>query len=162
MSSLLEAYAGFNQNAWPAWLFWYALAAFAVVLVLRSNRVASRFTAAFLAAYTIWIGVAFFWIPYALIRSFAWFGGALFFYAGVIHSDLSFERPRRSGPSLFGAAAIAFVLIPYPFIGALEGHPFPGEPIFGISPCATAIFTVGFLLWSRSRLPTYLIFIPLG
>jgi hypothetical protein len=86
----------------------------------------------------------------------------LFFYVGVIRSDLSFERPRRSGPSLFGAAAIAFVLIPYPFIRALEGHPFPAEPIFGISPCATAIFTVGFLLWSRSRLPTYLIFIPLG
>jgi hypothetical protein len=166
---LLAAYTTFNQNAWPAWLFWYGLAAIAVVLLLQSNRVAPRFTAGFLTAYSVWIGVAFFWILYAPIHSFAWFDGALFllqgalfFFAGVIRSDLSFERLTRSGPSLFGAAAMAYVLIPYPFIGALEGHSFPGEPIFGISPCATAIFTVGLLLWSRQRLPTYLLFVPLG
>jgi hypothetical protein len=84
MSSLLEAFAGFNQNAWPARLFWYALAAVAVVLVLRSNRVASRFTAGFLAAYSVWIGVAFFWILYAPIHSFAWFDGALFLLQGAL------------------------------------------------------------------------------
>jgi hypothetical protein len=44
----------------------------------------------------------------------------------------------------------------------LEGHPFPGEPILGISPCATAIIMVGFLFWSRQQPPTYLLFVPLG
>jgi hypothetical protein len=168
MGSVLEAYAAFNQGAWPLWLFWYGLAVAAIVLVLRSNRLASRFASAFLGAYSIWIGVVFFWILYAPMDKNAWLvgiaflvQGALFFWAGVVRSDLKFE-PRRNAAALFGAVAIAYVLVPYPFTGALEGHPFPGEPIFGISPCATVIFMVGFLLWSRQRLPTYLLFVPLG
>jgi hypothetical protein len=89
------------------------------------------------------------------------FQSALFFWAGVVRSDLKFEPARNAG-ALLGATAIAFVLVPYPFTGALEGHPFPAEPIFGISPCATAMVTVGFLLWTQQRLPTYLLFVPLG
>jgi len=168
MNSVLEAYATFNQGAWPLWLFWYGLAAIAVVLLLRSNRLASRFASAFLGAYSIWIGVVFFWILFAPISPNAWFvgiaflfQGALFFWAGVVRSDLKFE-PTRTAGAMFGAVAIAYVLVFYPVAGALEGHPFPGEPIFGISPCATAMFMVGFLLWSRPRLPTYLLFVPLG
>jgi Family of unknown function (DUF6064) len=168
MSSVLEVYATFNQGAWPLRLFWYGLAVIAVVLVLRSNRLASRFASAFLRAYSIWIGVVFFWILYAPMDQNAWFvgiafrfPGALLFWAGVVRFDLRFE-PTRNAAALFGAVAIAYVLVPYPFTGALEGHPFPGEPIFGISPCAAAIFMVGFLLWSRQRLPTYLRLVPLG
>jgi hypothetical protein len=110
---LLAAYATFNQNAWPAWLFWYALAAVAVVLVLQSNRVASRLTAGFLAAYSVWIGVAFFWILYAPIHSFAGFDGtlfllqgALFFFAGVIRSDLRFDRPTRTARPCSGRSPL--------------------------------------------------------
>jgi hypothetical protein len=168
MSSVLEVYATFNQGAWPLRLFWYGLAVLAVVLVLRSNRLASRFASAFLGAYSIWIGVVFFWILYAPMDKNAWFvglaflfQGGLFFRAGVVRSDLKFE-PARNVMALFGAVAISYVLVPYPFTGALEGHAFPAEPIFGISLCATVIFMVGFLLWSRPRLPMYLLFVPLG
>jgi hypothetical protein len=62
---------------------------------------------------------------------------------------------------VLGVAIMLYALAAYPVIGTLTGHAFPAAPVFGVAPCPSVIFTAGLLLWSRPRLPAYVIVVPL-
>ena len=61
---------------------------------------------------------------------------------------------------MVGGAFMLFALA-YPLIDALTGHYFPVAPVYGLAPCPSAIFTAGLLLWTRPRMPIYVLFVPL-
>jgi hypothetical protein len=113
----------------------------------------------------VWLGIVFFGIFYntitpALVDGAMFvFGGALFLIAGVVRQDLKFELKW----DLLGVIGGAFMLyaLAYPVIDALTGHYFPAAPVFGLAPCPSAIFTVGLFLWTRPRMPIYLLVVPL-
>jgi hypothetical protein len=85
--------------------------------------------------------------------------GALFIWSGIIRPDLKMRfRPGLAGWA--GALLITYALILYPMLGHSLGHQFPAAPTFGVTPCPTVIFTLGYLLWSEGRLPLYLLVVP--
>jgi hypothetical protein len=60
-----------------------------------------------------------------------------------------------------GLAFTLFAMVLYPLLGWLAGHGWPRSPVFGVTPCPTAIFTWGLLLLVHGRTPLRLTVIPL-
>jgi Family of unknown function (DUF6064) len=158
-------FAQANTAVWPMQIVWYAVALAAIGLTIRPIHHSGRLIAAFLAAYYVWLGVVFFGVFYNTITpaladgAMFVFGGVLFLIAGVVRQDLKFEA-RWDPLGVVGGAFMLYALA-YPVIDALTGHYFPAAPVFGLAPCPSAIFTVGLLLWTRPRLPIYVLFVPL-
>jgi hypothetical protein len=51
---------------------------------------------------------------------------------------------------------IVHAMLVYPVLGIVSGHVYPGQPIFGVAPCPTTIFTFGLLLLltaTRAQVP---------
>ena len=68
---------------------------------------------------------------------------------------------RRGGPvAVVGGLAVLYAMLVYPLLGIVFGHSFPYAPMFGVAPCPMVIFTFGLLLWTRPRVPRYLLAIP--
>ena len=83
---------------------------------------------------------------------------AILLWAGFRNGGLEF-RPRRDRYGVTGAVLIVYALAIYPAIGQALGHRYPSQPTFGL-PCPTTIFTVGLLLWARSRVPWLVFVVP--
>jgi hypothetical protein len=168
VQQFFSMFAQANSAVWPMHVVWYAAAVAAVWLAIRPTRRSSRLIAASLAAYYAWLGVVFFAIFYRPLNDHALaaaamfvLGGALFLLAGVIRQDLQFQPPRWDLWGVTGGAIMLYALAAYPVIGVLTGHDFPAAPLFGLAPCPSAIFTAGLLLWTRPRLPLYVLVVPL-
>lgn len=57
---------------------------------------------------------------------------------------------------------IVYTAIIYEVIGYLSGHGLTKGPMFGVAPCPTGIFTIGFLLLARGRAVIWLSLIPIA
>jgi hypothetical protein len=158
-------FAQANTAVWPMQIVWYAVALAAIGLTIRPFGNSSRLIAAFLAAYYVWLGIVFFAIFYNSITpaladgAMFVFGGVLFLIAGVVRHDLKFEV-RWDLLGVVGGALVLYAFA-YPVIDAVTGHYFPAAPLFGLAPCPSAIFTAGLLLWTRPRMPIYVLIVPL-
>jgi hypothetical protein len=168
VEQFFSVFARANAAVWPMQLVWYAAALAAVVLAIRPVRRSSQLIAGFLAVYYVWIGIVYFAIFYSAINDHAMaagamfvLGGALFLLAGVIRQDLQFRPPQWDLWGVTGGVIMLYALAAYPVIGALTGHSFPAAPLFGLAPCPSAIFTAGLLLWTRPRVPLYVLVVPL-
>src|SRR6185503_17117127 len=51
-------------------------------------------------------------------------------------------------------------MLVYPLIGIAIGHVYPRQPMFGVAPCPTTIFTFGLLVLTATRVPKHLLVIP--
>lgn len=85
--------------------------------------------------------------------------GLLFLWKGALSPSLSFS-PRRDLYGWTGGLFLAYAMIVYPVLGSIAGHTYPASPVFGVAPCPTTIFTFGLLLWTRGRVPGWLLLIP--
>lgn len=162
---LFEAY---NQAIWPAQVVAYLLGLAAVLVVIAGVRGSSRIVCGILAAFWLWLGAAFLFGamrtidagPGPMVFGTAFLlQSALWVTAGVLRSDVRFER-RLTSASVLGWAMIAYALVLYPLLGLLAGHVYPRQPMFGVAPCPTVIFTFGLLLLTATRVPKYLLLIP--
>lgn len=160
-------FAQANTQVWPTQLVWYAAAIAAVALAIKPIHRSSQVIAGFLASYYVWLGIVFFGINYSSINDHAplqgamfALGGVLFLIAGVIRQDLQFQA-RWDLAGITGGAIVLYALVAYPVIGNVTGHFFPAAPLFGLAPCPSAIFTAGLLLWTRPRMPMYVLLVPL-
>ena len=167
VEQFFSMFAQANAGVWPMQLVWYAAAIAAVVLAIRPVPHAGRLIAAFLAAYYLWLGIVFFGIYYSPISDHALaagamfaLGGVLWLIAGVIGQDLQFQ-PRWDVWGVAGGVFMLYALAAYPLIGISTGHVFPAAPVFGLAPCPSVIFTAGLLLWTRPRMPMYVVVVPL-
>jgi hypothetical protein len=156
-----------NTALWPMLIVWYLAAIGAVALALWGRGPASRLITGFLTAYYVWVGIVFHAIYYRTLNPHALayaalfvLGGLLFLRAGVLHTDLAFQ-PRWEPLPVLGGLFMLYALAIYPLLGMLAGHVFPAAPLFGLAPCPTTIFTFGLLLWSRPRVPVYVLVVPL-
>jgi len=55
---------------------------------------------------------------------------------------------------------IVYAMVVYPLLGFLSGHVYPGSPVFGVTPCPVTIFTFGFFLLARKKVPLGVLIIP--
>ena len=91
--------------------------------------------------------------------------GVLFIVQGGIFLLYGFYRNRisyRIENNVYGVAGMSMIvysILLYPLLGWWNGHIYPASPTFGL-PCPTTIFTFGILLFSISRLPWFILIIP--
>ena len=166
VDQFLNVFARYNAAVWPAQLFLYAVAICAIGLALQQRKDFSKSVSFILSLFWIWMGLVYhFWFFSTINRAALVFAavfvlqGILFIVAGVLKGRLKF----RFRTDTYGIMAIAFfmyALMIYPALGYLFGHRYPAAPTFGV-PCPTTIFTFGILLCTDSRIPLYLLPIPL-
>jgi hypothetical protein len=162
---MFEAY---NLAIWPVQIFAYVLGITAVALVAWRFRESDRLITGILAAFWFWLSGVFLWTymrtidtgpgPAVFAAAFA-LQGVLWLVAGVLRHDLRFD----ANPTLFTVAGnllIVYAMLVYPLLGLLNGHVYPRQPVFGVAPCPTVIFTFGLLLLTASRVPKYLLAVP--
>ena len=163
----LAVFERYNLAIWPLQIVAYALGVVAVAVTLKPVRRSDRVIGAVLAIFWIWIGVTYHLVYFREINPAATVFGAFFVTQGVLFLFVGVVRPRLvfraglSASSMLGGLLILYSMVAYPIIGSLLGHGYPRSPSFGVAPCPTTIFTVGLLLWTRARPPTYVLAIPL-
>ena len=163
----LDVFARYNLAVWPAQALLLLLGLTCVLLALIDREWSSRMINLILSFLWLWMGVVYSFVFLTRITWIAWIFGALFilqalifFEAGVRKSLLSF----RLTPGLYGAVGIlviCFALGIYSTPGYLNAHTYPAAATFGL-PCPTTIFLFGLLLWTKHRVPGYVMVIPLA
>jgi hypothetical protein len=162
----LAVFERYNVTIWPIQVVAYGLGSSAVLLTLGLHRYGDKIVSGILAVLWLWTGLVYHVLFFAPINPIAILFGAAFIgqaviwvFAGVVLDRLRF-RIGRDLPSAAGGACIVYAMALYPLIGYLLGHGYPRSPSFGITPCPLTIFTFGLLLWSRVRVPRYVLAIP--
>lgn len=165
-NQFLEVFRTYNEAIWPIQLLAYILAFASIFAVFRIRKYNSQWVSIILAILWIWTGWVYHILFFSTINPAAYLFGGLFILEGLLiwisgrfGHNLHFAF--KPGPlGWTGAALIFYAMIIYPVLGSLGGHAYPAAPMFGVSPCPLTIFTLGILLWSRPKLPLYLLIIP--
>lgn len=162
---LLAVFATYNQQVWPMQIIAYVLGMVAVLLAFRPIRAASRWIAAILAFFWLWVGLMF-WLPSALqgftpayLFCVMFVIQGLLFLPHLLHATISFGTYSRPY-TWVGIAMLLYALVGYPLVGMLVGHIYPRTPPFGLTPCPLIIFTFGLFLLTNRKLPKALLVIP--
>jgi hypothetical protein len=165
---LLAVFERYNQAIWPAQTVAYVLGLAAISLILRPCPYSDRIVNSILVSLWLWTGLVYHVLFFARINPIATLFGAAFIgqaaiwaFVGVVQGRLRF-RIARELPSLVGAVFVVYAMVLYPLTGLLLGHSYPRSPSFGLTPCPLTIFTFGLLLWSRARVPRYVLAIPIA
>jgi Family of unknown function (DUF6064) len=163
----LGIFADYNLAVWPAQVVAYVLGLIVVAALLRPSTSRHKLVAGALAAMWVWTGVAYHAIFFARINPVAlFFGalfvvqGALFIIAGVAGRRLVFGHAAGPGAAL-GWLLVVYAAVLYPLLGQTTGHPYPTQPMFGITPCPVTLFTFGVLLLTSAPVPRWLLVVPL-
>lgn len=166
VDQFLNVFARYNVAVWPAQIVLYAIALGAIGLALQRTRNFSRTISCLLSVLWLWSGIVYHLIFFSRINPAAYLFGALFIfqaflfiYAGVLKRKLSFSFPRRSY-GIVGGLFLVYALIVYTVLSFKLGHRYPMTPTFGV-PCPTIIFTFGIFLWTRRKVPLYIMIVPL-
>lgn len=162
----LNVFRTYNTAIWPLHVAAYLLGLGAVGLSVRPTALSDRLIGAVLAGFWLWMGAVYHLVFFRAINPAATIFGAMFLvqgiaflFAGTIRHDLRFTgRNDRYGWT--GGLFVLYALLLYPVLGAALGHGYPQAPMFGVAPCPTTIFTFGLLLWTRGRVPAWLLLIP--
>jgi uncharacterized protein DUF6064 len=164
-------FGAYNEAIWPLQVVAYVLGFTAVAVVIWRWRQSDRVVTGVLAAMWLWIGSVFMWTfmrtidsgpgPLAFTVAFL-VEGILFLLLGVLRSDLRFELQinKLSVFGVVGGLLIVYAMLIYPLLGLLNGHVYPRQPVFGVAPCPTVIFTFGLLLLTTVRVPKRLLVVP--
>lgn len=166
IEQFLEVFELYNRSIWPAQLIAYLLGIIALILIIRSNSRSDRFTNLIIGTFWIWMGTVYHIIFFSGINPAANIFGFLFILQGILFIALNFKENklqfvfRKDLYGLAGGLFILYAMIGYPLLGHTFGHIYPQSPVFGVAPCPTTIFTFGLLLWTKGRVPYWLLVIP--
>ena len=159
--------AGYNAALWPAQILAYALALAALALVSVQRPWSGRAIALILAAGWAVSGYVFHLQNFQTINFFAIYIAPVFLlqallllWSGALRGELVFAIGRDRN-SARGLVLIAAALLLVPFLGWLEGYGLDGAAIVGLAPAPTLVFTLGLLLCTKGRTPSYLLVLPL-
>jgi hypothetical protein len=162
---VLGYFAKYNTMVWPMQVVVYLLCFVALYLAVKKIKYSDRIIAATLAFFWLWNGIVFFPPTGAASMLFSAFAvlfviQGILFLIGVAKPFVSY-RIGTDIYSIIGIVLILYGLIGSPLVGALAGHLYPKMALVGLFPCPLLTFTFGFLLCTNSKVPTYLLVIPL-
>ncbi len=165
--SLSALYAQMNVALWPLQLVALAGALAMLWLAVVQRQRGVRVTGALLVAAWLCCGLVFHLDYFAGLSFTAPVYGGLFLaqaavlaWSVVLHGGAAFGPP--SGVAGWtGVAAIAYALVFLPLI-AVFGEGLATARVFALAPGPTAVFTLGILLMSRSRVPLLPLCLPLA
>lgn len=154
-SEFLGVFAAYNTAIWPIQFAAAALGFVTIFLLFWRPPWADRTISAVLCFFWLEMAVGYHWLHFAAINEAAYAFGVLFalqalifLIEGVIRGRMHFE----TSPGLrswLAALLIGYAFLVYPLLGLLATHPWPETPLFGVTPCPTTIFTLGFLVLVR-------------
>jgi hypothetical protein len=166
-SEFLQVFADYNTAIWPLQPVAAGLGLLAIVVLYRRFAWADRLIAGILCSFWTMMAVGYQWMFFSTVNDAAHAFGILFllaalafFVEGVVRSRMTFDVV----PGVRGWVAVLLVVYAfavYPLIGLIVTHPYPETPLFGVAPCPTTIFTLGFLLLVRHPRPWLLAAVPL-
>ncbi|MDX1617318.1 MAG: DUF6064 family protein [Balneolaceae bacterium] len=164
----LNLFREYNTAIWPAQIAAYLLGFAAVFLTHRKEIRLKKSILAILGIFWIWMGGLYHLMFFSTINGAAYLFGAFFILQGVLFLFAGAGRRQPEFEFMFrndaygwtGSLFILYAVLIYPVIGSLLGHSYPQAPLFGVAPCPTTIFTFGILLWTRGRVPGWLLVIP--
>jgi len=158
----------YNLELWPLQLFTLALGVVLLVLWRRGGERAGHVIAVILAVAWLWVAWGFLWQRYASINWAAGYFALAFAMQALLVLWLGVVRGRftpapasrirqRAGLGLF-----VFALLLFPLVGPLLGRSWTQAEVFGMTPDATALATLGILLCVGARPPGWLFPIPVA
>jgi hypothetical protein len=166
VEEFMHIFGVYNLAVWPVHILMYILAFAAIFFAFRPGVRNSQIITAVLSFFWLWIGIFYHLLHFTAINSAAYVFGSIFILQGLlwmyalVSRNLYFHYHTDSF-SIIGWIFIIYALLVYPLLGALMGHSWPNNPQFGVAPCPTTIFTFGILLWTTSKVPWWLMLIPL-
>lgn len=161
-----EVFREYNEAIWPFQVVLTEMAILITVLALLKHQRAGMIAGIVLCFFWLWMGIVYHFLYFSQINPAAKLFGTLFIIQGLLLFYITVFRKKlliefnTSLNGILGLLLILFALLVYPLLGAMSGHTYPYNPTFGL-PCPTTIFTLGILLWSKKRLPVYLLIIPI-
>ena len=159
----LKLFARYNQAVWPAQVLLNGLAVAVAALVWQRS---ARAVSVLLAVLWTWTALAYHLAFFSEINPAAPLfaalflaGAAAFLLEGLVLGRLKFACV--SGPRCaLGVALVAYALVVYPLLAALQGRGYPWTATFGL-PCPTTLFTFGVLAFLQPPYRAYLFLPPL-
>jgi hypothetical protein len=167
VEEFIDVFRTYNTAVWPIQIVAYALAGTAILLAVKRTAFSSRLIGAILAFFWLWTGAVYHMVFFTPINGAAFGFGAAFIAQGLLFLGACVWKDRiayRYAPGLYslvGGVFVIYAMILYPILGAASGHMYPACPTFGVTPCPMTIFTFGILLFASSKVPWYLLVIPL-
>lgn len=166
VDQFLQVFAEYNRAIWPAQLIAYALGGAAVWLMVTDRQKANRWINLILGIFWLWMGWVYHITFFSEVNPAAYVFGSLFLLQGVAFLTLIWMNDkvvysfRKDGYGMVGTVFILYGMLIYSLLGYAMGHAYPRSPVFGVAPCPTAIFTFGLLLHTKSKVPIWLLIIP--
>jgi hypothetical protein len=161
-----QIFSEYNRALWPMQFLAACIGILAIALLLSRRQLANRLIAGILALLMFVNGIGYHWLFFSRINTAAIFfgamfliGGSTFLIEGTIRNRVQFTFGRNYR-SRVAALLIIYALVIYPALGLLL-HPYPESPLFGVVPCPTIIFVLGFLILAAHPRPAYLVAVPL-
>jgi hypothetical protein len=153
---------GAHRDLWPLQVLLAVVAVAMLLSAWRRPQASTRWCLAVLAL--VWIGVAwsFHWTRFAAINTAAsWFAVAWAVQAVLL---LGWAWRDAPGPAsrwrVAGLVLATVALAGYPLLAPLTGRPWSQAELVGLTPDATALFTVGLLLALPLRQRAALLVLP--
>jgi hypothetical protein len=167
LAEFLQVFAAYNTAIWPMQVAAAVLGAVAIVLLFLRHAWADRSISAILFLFWGGMAIGYHWTYFSTINDAAYLFGGLFLLAAVIFLVEGVIRGRvhytaaADARGLLAAALIVYSFVVYPLVGLFATHPYPETPLFGVAPCPTTIFSLGFLVIAQHPKPVLLAAIPL-
>jgi hypothetical protein len=162
----LAIFVDYNQAIWPGQIAAYLLGGIAVALLFWKRPAGDQAISGILAVMWLWTAIAYHALFFASINKAAYLFAALFFLQGICFVYEGCFRNRihfsiESGRIAWaGIGFVFYATILYPLIGSMTGHSYAATPMFGVTPCPVAIFTLGMLLATEPPISRWLLVIP--
>ena len=155
----------YHDATWPIHIIVLASGGLIVVLARRDDEWAHRTIAGVLAAWWLWVGIAFHLNRYATINwSAKYFAGLfviqaiLLVWYGSVRAGLRLGLSRSVNDRV--AAGLLVVAVLYPVLSRLAGREWNQVEVLGLTPDPTAIGTLALLALSVPKAPRPLLVIP--
>lgn len=166
IKQFLGVFSAYNNAVYPFQAVLFISAVFIIIQIFKKRKYADILISWILIFYWLWVGIVYHIIFFTAINPAAYIFGAVFILqalfilkAGIIDKKLEFGFDKDLN-HYAGLAIILYSLIAYPLLNVYFGHIYPENPTFGL-PCPTTMFTFGILLWTKNRIPAYILIIPL-
>ena len=157
----------YNLAIWPAQLVAITIGLAIIALLMVKGATRERIIAALLTGCWLWIGWAFHYQRYAQINWVApWIAAMFALEALLLAAAGGIARRIVLSPSAgrefrIALALIAIIVVGYPLLASLDGHPWTSAEVFGVAADPTALATLAVLALVRGRVKWLLLVIPM-
>ena len=155
----------YHRELWPVQFVATSFALAIAVLLIRPARHSRRIVLAILAIAWLWTGWAFHLERYATINWAARHFGTAFLVQSALLTLALFLRetphPERTAAPRIGLGVVIYGVFLHPLVGMLGDRSAAELELFGLTPDATALVTVGAILASGVEFRVLLLILPL-